>query len=797
MTPATLSSRLIAGAVLLSLIVTLTQARVVQPPTDTIRSPSREDAKGARGSVMHSAFANAGKAKGLEIWRIENFEPVAYPKNDYGKFYEGDSYIVLNTKESKSKELSWDVHFWLGRETTADEAGAAAIFTVQLDDQLHGAPIQHREVQDHESQLFLGYFKNGVRYLPGGVASGFRQVETNAAGEKRLFQVKGKRNIRVRQVNLSVSSMNKGDCFILDAGRDILVYVGKNAKRVEKIKAISAANQIRDQDHSGRANVQIIDEFSSPADQEEFFQILGSGSPSDVPDESAGEDDETFERNEERSVTLYKVSDASGQLQVDPVSQKPLKQEFLKTEDCFILDTGSGIFVWVGRGATQQEKSQAIARAQGFISSKKYPTWTQVQRIVESAETAPFKQYFSTWRDRGMTHSRLIRAANDDDSDTSTDEEFDPSILHKLRKSGGRGIGFMPDNGEGEVEVWRVENFDLVPVDPELYGWFFGGDSYVIKYEYHNKRGGHGNIIYFWQGKHSSTDEKAASAIHAVRLDNELGGAVQVRVVQGHEPRHFLKIFKGKMVVFTGGRASGFKNVHDHDTYDVDGTRLFRIRGTCPEDVRADQLDEVAASLASDDVFILESPKGTFVWQGKGGSDFEREMADNIVGIVSPDSEPQTIAEGEEPAEFWEALGGEGDYDRELDPAGAPFLDPRLFHCKILFNGRFRVEEVAQFEQDDLDVDDIMVLDGGDEVYVWEGNGSTDEEKEKAMDMAKQYIRTDPTDRSEETVPIIKIHQGKEPRSFKRLFPAWDDDLWEKLPSYEAAKRNAIALNSV
>lgn len=78
------------------------------------------------------------------------------------------------------------------------------------------------------------------------------------------------------------------------------------------------------------------------------------------------------------------------------------------------MDTGSGIYVWVGKGATSQEKTQAMERAQGFISSKKYPLWTTVQRIVEGAETAPFKQYFATWRDQGMSHARLIRAANDD-----------------------------------------------------------------------------------------------------------------------------------------------------------------------------------------------------------------------------------------------------------------------------------------------------------------------------------------------------------------------------------------------
>lgn len=279
--------------------------------------------------------------------------------------------------------MSWDVHFWLGLETTQDEAGAAAIFTVQLDDQLDGAPVQHREVQEHESQKFQNYFKSGIRYMPGGVASGFKKQEINDAGEKRLFQVKGKKNIRVRQVDLSISSMNKGDCFILDAGNDIYVYVGKNAKRVEKIKATSAANQIRDQDHNGRARVQIVDEFSSEIELEHFFQVLGSGSPSQVPDESTSEDDEAFERKDVDATTLYTVTDASGQLKVTPVAQKPLKQEMLNTNDCFILDTGSGIYVWVGKKATEQEKKQSLSRAQGFLQTKKYPSWTKVTRIVE------------------------------------------------------------------------------------------------------------------------------------------------------------------------------------------------------------------------------------------------------------------------------------------------------------------------------------------------------------------------------------------------------------------------------
>lgn len=53
------------------------------------------------------------------------------------------------------------------------------------------------------------------------------------------------------------------------------------------------------------------------------------------------------------------------------------------------------------------------------------------------------------------------------------------------------------------------------------------------------------------QGRHATQDEVAASAFQAVTLDQKYGGEpVQVRVRMGKEPRHFMAVFKGKMVVF-------------------------------------------------------------------------------------------------------------------------------------------------------------------------------------------------------------------------------------------------------
>lgn len=40
-------------------------------------------------------YFNLTLSRGTEIWRIEDFQPVPLPKSECGKFYSGDSYIIL------------------------------------------------------------------------------------------------------------------------------------------------------------------------------------------------------------------------------------------------------------------------------------------------------------------------------------------------------------------------------------------------------------------------------------------------------------------------------------------------------------------------------------------------------------------------------------------------------------------------------------------------------------------------------------------------------------------------------
>ena len=77
-----------------------------------------------------------GEAPGLQVWRIEAFKVKPWPKSKYGRFHIGDSYICLNTylkdPENNPKALAWDIHFWIGAESTQDEYGTAAYKTVEL-----------------------------------------------------------------------------------------------------------------------------------------------------------------------------------------------------------------------------------------------------------------------------------------------------------------------------------------------------------------------------------------------------------------------------------------------------------------------------------------------------------------------------------------------------------------------------------------------------------------------------------------------------------------------------------------
>ena len=164
-----------------------------------------------------SPFPPTVKLPGLHIWRVEKLKPVPVAPENYGIFFSGDSYLVLH---NGPEELS-HLHLWIGQQSSRDEQGGCAILAVHLNTLLGERPVQHRESQGNESDLFMSYFPHGLKYQEGGVESAFHKTSpgTTLAAIKKLYQVKGKKNIRATERMLSWDSFNTGDCFILDLGQ--------------------------------------------------------------------------------------------------------------------------------------------------------------------------------------------------------------------------------------------------------------------------------------------------------------------------------------------------------------------------------------------------------------------------------------------------------------------------------------------------------------------------------------------------------------------------------------------------
>jgi gelsolin len=43
---------------------------------------------------------------GLRVWRVVGYRVVPWPKNRYGHFYDGDSYVLLNTFKVRAAGVS-------------------------------------------------------------------------------------------------------------------------------------------------------------------------------------------------------------------------------------------------------------------------------------------------------------------------------------------------------------------------------------------------------------------------------------------------------------------------------------------------------------------------------------------------------------------------------------------------------------------------------------------------------------------------------------------------------------------
>lgn len=242
-----------------------------------------------------------------------------------------------------------------------------------------GFPIQHREVQGFESSLFLSYFKF-FTCLEGGIESGFNRVKAEEY-QPRLFQISGNngKSLVIRQVLMGCSSLNEGDVFVYDGGKEIYQWNGSKATGQEKHKSMEFSRGLAGSRKG--AKVQVFDQGDK--DAEVFFEAIG-GKGSIAPAHQTVTPTVT-------NKVLLRVSDSTGPIKAEIIAKnEAINKGLLKSDDVFILDTGLEIFVWVGNGASKTEKKEALNFAMNYLVDNKRPPTTRISRVLEGGDNQEF-----------------------------------------------------------------------------------------------------------------------------------------------------------------------------------------------------------------------------------------------------------------------------------------------------------------------------------------------------------------------------------------------------------------------
>ncbi|XP_029850864.2 protein flightless-1 [Ixodes scapularis] len=754
---------------------------------------------------------DVGQMPGIFVWEIDNFLPNPLDESLLGKFYEGDCYIVLKTFVEETQNLDWLIYYWIGSETTLDKKACSAIHAVNLRNFLGANCRTVREEQADESGEFLALFGGNVAYLKGSRASsGFYNVE-DVEYITRLYRLhSNNRLLHVESVAVHPDSLDPRYVFVLDAGRTLFVWSGRHSKNTMVSKGRLLAEKINKNE---RKNYSEVVTCPQSEEEEDFWKALGVA-PADYagfqPEEHVPDDFAPAHP------CLYRVGLGMGYLELPQVDLPggKLVESLLDTKNVYLLDVKSDLFVWLGKRSTRLVRAAALKLCQELLCMIHRPPHATLNRCLEGTESMVFKSKFVGWDDViavdfTRTAASVARTGADLQKWMSKQRtKVDLSALFMPRQpamSKEEAKQLMEEWNEDleAMEAFVLEGKKFVKLPEEELGHFHSGDCYVFLCRYWvpgeaapapvGEEGGDGEgkeegeeeeveddytcVVYFWQGRQASNMGWLTFTFSLQKKFEALfGSKLQVlRTHQQQENLKFLSHFKQKFVIHWGSR----KEAQLREKPNVE---LFHLRSNgSPICTRCVQIPPTASNLNSAFCYILKVPfeqedddsEGiVYVWIGSKADPDEVRLAEELAQSLygAADYTVVTVCEGDEPENFfWVGLGGKAPYDTD-----AEFLRySRLFRCSNE-KGYFAVsEKCADFCQDDLAEEDMMILDSGSTVFLWVGKKCSDVEVKLAYKSAQVYVQNLRVAQPDRPRKLVATWKGKESQRFTKCFHGW------------------------
>ncbi|RTG89131.1 gelsolin [Schistosoma bovis] len=569
----------------------------------------------------------------LFVWRVEKFKIRPVNENDYGHFFNGDSYIVLNVY-SKGRGLGYDVHSWVGSKSTPEEYTTAVYKTVELDAVLDNQAVQHREVEQYESCLFKSYF-SCFRILNGGIDSGFRRTTPNEYQPRLLhFHQAGRGRFQVQEVDLSINSLDSTDVFILDLGSKLYQWNGSKSNKEKRYNAAQFLLQVSSE-RNGRCKTAVLDElFTNSGD--EFLHYL--------PDKPVHRSKKYCESTK----CIYKLSDEDGNLSFDLVVKNHLPKRAVNEDEVFLVDAGYHLFIYIGSKCLLCEKQNALSYAHCgdkiitdcFISMEEY-NWKDTNMALfgsdeersikkEAAKTEEAWQQIRPTGKSTLLDEYVTAAYKTVELDTFLDDkaiqhrEVDgleskqfKSYFKKFRTlEGGYDSGFNHTKpNEFKTRLIHFRDIDSSHVElrevPYSRNSLVSEDVFILDL---------GSLAYQWIGSKSGKYERFKSAEYLLKLKSERNGRCKIQVLEENENSHELKEFLSKLpnteITAPSKNNCGMKAVHRLSDEDGEMKLSLVCKEVLPRSV-----------ITQDDVYFIDNGSHLYVYIGDQCSTQEKRNA--------------------------------------------------------------------------------------------------------------------------------------------------------------------------
>ena len=88
----------------------------------------------------------------------------------------------------------------------------------------------------------------------------------------------------------------------------------------------------------------------------------------------------------------------TGEMKTEQVKEGNLSKDDLDANDAFLVSAGAlGIWVWLGRKATKEERQSAMQLGEKFIRENGLPPQTALTRTFQGGEPEEFKSLLQIW----------------------------------------------------------------------------------------------------------------------------------------------------------------------------------------------------------------------------------------------------------------------------------------------------------------------------------------------------------------------------------------------------------------